>query len=78
MFKGKERVVQLSGNRLLTNYGRVFELTNPSKGLWEELELPQFTSQVGYYQQPKGQSKFLEPISAQEKFDKANNIGDLL
>lgn len=37
-----------------------------------------FATAMYVYDEPKGKSQFIEPISDKEKFDQANNINDLL
>ncbi len=76
-----EQVIQISGNRLLTNKGRIFEFLPNTQGVfrWELMELPDFKADKQPINAvPKGETQFYEAISPKEAFDDANNIDDLL
>lgn len=74
----KEKIIQINGSRVLTNKGRLFERFSNLEGIfWAEIELPKFIEEK-IDKIPIGKSKFIEPISQKEKFNKASNLGDLL
>lgn len=77
----KEKITQISGQRVLTNKGRVFEsyLNYKMTNEWVEVKPPDFDEKNSTQsQQPKGTTKFVESVSGKEKFDNAKNINDLL
>lgn len=75
-----EKIIQISGQRALTNKGRIFEqfIDHKFKTFWSEIELPELNAKLPQNQQPNGKTKFIEGISNKEKFNNAKSVGDLL
>lgn len=77
---GTEKVIQIDDNKVLTNKGRVFEhyIDNTGRGYWLEVTLPEFGKPTTPGFLKDGKIQFVEPVTDQEKFDQAKNVGDLI
>lgn len=75
----REKPIQISDHRLLTNKGRLFEefIDGKGKRFWVLVELPDFKND--FTEKPiKGKTQFVDFTTDKEKFEKSKTINDLL
>ena len=67
---GKEKIIQISDHRILTNKGRLFEefIDGMGKKIWVEIELPNFKNEFNT-DIPKGKTQFIENKTKKESWD---------
>lgn len=66
----KEKIIQITENRVLTNKGRVFESYIGTNGVafWSLVNLPEFDEKAQNI--PKGKTKFIENETTREQWNK--------
>ena len=70
-----ERVIQIDGQRVLTNKGRVLECLNVERNVWGDITPTQLTNNYPTKSTP---AQFIDAVSPKERFKNATNVGDLL